>query len=457
MSLKEYVKKEILKKIVREENGSKYINEKDLDKLNLDDQEQKFILSLLKEEHIEIRPTLITQTDRPKRVMDHNYGEIATNELEIIDIPLKATIEFDNNGNIIFEDYSELEKFLDKEIIAKHLKIKKNNYGFDSNETSFIQTVQFNKLVRLGLSELEMLYAFKYLNKLNIKVVGISPDIESDLNIENYDYIRTFKESEKKLYDSSKNDEQRIVQYQQTEDILLRNDIIENNLRLVSFVAYKYSIITGIDIHELESFGYEGLIYAIEKFDASKGYKFSSYAVPCIRGFILRGIPKIKGFKNSEFYSNFISCKKVVEEVNCISLEEEPKLLRDVFDLMIQTGRLMNNNYNDFVKLVSISKPLLMENMDDIEDDYIMEDEILEKVSNENLIKIIDTAPSLKSREKKILKLRYGLNDGVPKTLEEVAKIFGVSKERIREIERKIFWKARLSMIKVFGRDWRSR
>ena len=439
MSLKEYVKTEILKKIIHDENGVKYIKEVDLDNLSLDVQEKKFVLELLKEEEIEVKPTLITQKDRPKTVRDYNYGDIASNELELIDMPIKATITFDKFGNIIYEDYSELEKFLDKEIVSKYTKSTRNDFA----EPKFEQTVQFNMLVKLGLSELELMHAFRYLGGLNIKIVGISPDVDADLNIENYNYIRTFKESEKELFEASKNDEERIAQYQQNKDVLLRNEILKNNLRLVSFVAYKYSIITGINIHELESFGYEGLIYATEKFNTNKGCRFSTYAVPCIRGFILRGIPKIQGFKNNDFYYNFIACKKVVEDFNCVTIEECPELLKDVFELLVETGKFRSNNYYDFVKMISICKPLFKENMNEYESDYNMEDEIIEQISNEELLEIIENIPSITDRNKEIFKYIYGLIDGKQRTKKEVAEIFGLSPSRISGIENKCIYRIR--------------
>jgi len=442
MGLKDYVLDTYLKNIIHEENGKKYIYEEDFEKLNADEQEKIFILQVMKSENIIIIIKKIEQQDRPTLVRDYNYGDVQTNDLGAMDLPVKSTVEYDESGNVVFEEYEELELFLDSEFIPKNLKIRQKKDPV-TGEMISESSIQLNHIVALQLSEKEVQFVFKYLNDLHIMVHGVSPDINNDLEIDNYKYFRTFKESKKTEYDETVNDEKRIEQYQNTKDYELRNKIVENNMRLASFVAYKYSIITGINIHELESYAYEGLIYAIENFDVNKGCKFSTYAVPCIRGFVLSGIPKIQGFYISNFYYDYISCKNVVEETQAITLEEEPKLLKDIYELMKSTGKLRSISYLDFANLITISQPKLQEEVDAPEDEFAFED-MENIIDNESLKQVLEKVlDTLTPREKEVIELRFGLKTGKPMSLEQVGKHFDVTRERIRQIEAKAIRKLR--------------
>ena len=84
-------------------------------------------------------------------------------------------------------------------------------------------------------------------------------------------------------------------------------------MRLVPYVAYRYAISTNINQHELESYGYEGLILALENFDINNGSTFSVYAVACIRGHVLNGIQEIMQGKKDNFYYDYVNAKSAVE------------------------------------------------------------------------------------------------------------------------------------------------
>lgn len=382
---------------------------------------------------------VITQKDRSNYVEQYNYGDVTANGLEKLDLPVKAVIEYDESGNIIYENYDALELFLDVDFIPNYVNMKKK-IDKNTGDVIYFPSIQLNHIVSLKLSEIEVKYVLKYLNNLNIRVGGVSPDLANDLGIENYDYVRTYKEGKKNKYNADLNDEARVVEYQNTKNILLRNEIIENNMPLATYLSYKFSVITGINIHELESYAFEGLIYAVEHFDISMGCKLSTYAYPCIKGFILKGIPELEGFYKSNFYDGYISCKKIVEEVNGIKIEEEPRLTKDVFDLMVQTGKIGATNYSEFLRLINISKPVLVEDMDIYESEAEMENDLADQLTLEELGDVLKT---LLPREEKVIRLRYGFDDGMPKTLEEVGRIIGITRERVRQIEAKALRKMR--------------
>ena len=437
--LKQYVINHYLNNIIHNDKGTKFIYEEQLEKLSFTELEKKFVMTILQEEKIQLKKDVIKSEDRTHLVREYNYGDIVSNNLEVIDLPQKSVIEFDDEKNIKFENYDELEKYLEDVFIPKYIQMKQK-VDKNTNDITYEASIQLNNIVKLRLSELEVKRVFKYLDKLNIKVSGVSPDIQLDSDIRNYNYVRTFKESQKPVYDSTLHDEVRIEQYHQTKDISLRNKIVENNIRLASFVAYKYSIITGINIHEIESYAYEGLMYAVEKFDTSLGYKFSTYAYPCIRGFVLKGIPNIQGFYKSNFYDGYIACKSIVEEVNEITIEEKPSLLKDIYELMVHTNRISGCNFSDFKDFVYICQPILMRDMDEIESDYDIEVDVLKNIKTEEIDEVLST---LTEREQEVIRLRFGFEDGVCKSLEEVADMFNVTRERIRQIEAKALRKLR--------------
>ena len=230
----------------------------------------------------------ITHFDRSTLVRDYDYGSISAYNLNYLDVPTFAKIEFDKVGNIIFEDYTKLDEYLEEEFIPKYIK-KKNKLDKEIDEKFEYFSIQLSDILKLRLSELEMMHVFEYLESKDIKIGGYSPDIDS----ENYDYIRTYKNFELPEHDNKVDEKQRIREYQATKNKDLFEEIIKNNMRLALAIAYPYAIKTGHDIEEIRSFAHEGLIYAVNHFNPDRAGKFSSYAWPCIRGFILRGLPEL--------------------------------------------------------------------------------------------------------------------------------------------------------------------
>ena len=180
--LKQIVLNEVLKSIIKYNNGARYIIDTDLENLKLTELEKKFVMYVLQEEKITIE-TEITKKDRPSLVRDYNYGEITANEFNSIDVPEQAIIEYDKSENLSFKDFSELEKYLDNVFVPKYVQMKQV-YDKNTGDLTYEPSVQLNRIVKLKLSEIEVQYVFEYLDKLNIKVAGVSPDIEMDsLNV----------------------------------------------------------------------------------------------------------------------------------------------------------------------------------------------------------------------------------------------------------------------------------
>ena len=331
-------------------------------------------------------------------------------------------------------------------------------------DTEIIRYFNDAKEIELNLERMEQIFSF--LESHNVDILTITEedddeellldDLEEDVDVDKIDIsvpdgvsiedpVRMYLKEIGKVPLLSAEEEIELAKRMEEGDEQAKQKLAEANLRLVVSIAKRY-VGRGMLFLDLIQEGNLGLIKAVEKFDYRKGYKFSTYATWWIRQAITRAI--------ADQARTIRIPVHMVETIN--------KLIRVSRQLLQELGReptpeeiaeemkMPVDRVREILKIsqepVSLETPI-GEEEDSHLGDFIQDDNVPVPADaaaftllKEQLIEVLGT---LTEREQKVLRLRFGLDDGRARTLEEVGKEFNVTRERIRQIEAKALRKLR--------------
>ena len=216
-----------------------------------------------------------------------------------------------------------------------------------------------------------------------------------------------------------------------------RKKMIQSNLRLVINIARRYGHM-GLPLLDLIEEGNLGLMKAVEKFDPKRGYRFSTYGSWWVKQYITRAIAnQAKTIRVPVYMMETISRWKKIQERLTQKLGRKPRI-GEVARAMRLPAKKVRELSEMISRTASLDAPIGEDEsgsfMDLIEDEASASpvDEFSKILRHERVVSLME---KMNKREKEILSLRFGLEDGVTRTLSETAKRFGITRERVRQIE----------------------
>ena len=362
--------------------------------------------------------------------MEMNMGKFSEKLVELLELAKKKT-------NVL--EYQEISDFFKDQ----PLEVEQMEKVFDFLEASGVDVLRITD----GNADDMILDDDGDIDKLDgeeeIELDKIDLSVPEGVSIE--DPVRMYLKEIGKVPLLSAEEEIELAKRMENGDEAAKKRLAEANLRLVVSIAKRY-VGRGMLFLDLIQEGNLGLIKAVEKFDYRKGYKFSTYATWWIRQAITRAIAdqartiRIPVHMVETINKLIRVSRQLLQE---LGREPTPEEIADKMDMSVERVR-------EILKIsqepVSLETPI-GEEEDSHLGDFIQDDNVPVPADaaaftllKEQLVEVLST---LTDREQKVLRLRFGLDDGRARTLEEVGKEFNVTRERIRQIEAKALRKLR--------------
>jgi RNA polymerase primary sigma factor len=375
--------------------------------------------------------------------VENVYSHFATSGIEIADIAVDVTaddadmiIEADEvsaalGGEIVPEVPAEIAEVLAARPVRKATRAKKKPRRRSENASLAPLTSDPVRMYLKEIGKVQLLTAAQEVSLAKRIEAGLIAAAE----------MEEAEEAGTKLDRAT----QRALQRTEADGLNAKRALVEANLRLVVSIAKRY-VGRGMLFLDLIQEGNLGLIRAVEKFDYDKGFKFSTYATWWIRQAITRAIAdQARTIRIPVHMVETINKLIRVQRGLLQELGREPSA-EEIGNQMEMTAERVREILKISQEPVSLETPI-GEEEDSQLGDFIEDSDAVappdaanETMLAEHLRRVLD---SLSERERKVIELRFGLVDGHPRTLEEVGREFGVTRERIRQIESKTLCKLR--------------
>ena len=319
-----------------------------------------------------------------------------------------------------------------------------------SKKGSISEDDVYNRLMKVEANAEEIEIAMKYLAEEGVEVTRDDSDeidVEHMMNQANInDPVKMYFKDIGKVDLLTPEQEIELGKRMMDGDETAKQKLIESNLRLVVSIAKRFLGRTGMSFSDLIQEGNMGLIKAVERFDYRRGFHFSTYGTWWIRQAISRAmadqartiripVHMVETINRLSRVTRMLWQKlgrepTESEIAEAMGLSEEKvgeirKIALEPTSLETPTGEEGDSEFYDFVEDENTKSP---------------SENVIQMMLKEQLLAVIET---LTPREQKVIRLRYGLDDAHPRTLEEVGKEFNVTRERIRQIEAKALKKLR--------------